>query len=205
VGDVKPRTRLLLITLFAVISILLVAYISSYFYISRKRAAEWRALRAPGFLYVSPEEPPREIVSCESRAAKRNHRLYLFYYPIHELDEALGGPPLIACLMTDIGEPKPRLTMNPEWDERRLRSEFVGKAAKEVLNHFRIPYSDLEFIDEPPAKLRAVRWVRAGKGKNEDVTVHLNYTKELFSQSRTWDEGVVKRAIVTDIDIRDHR
>src|SRR5262245_21456434 len=95
------RRRWIILT---VLLSILVPYVSSYFYISRQYWAEWRAVRAPGFLYMSPTE----ALDSTSPAWLRHWNRYRFYNPINQVDGGLGGPGVIACLMTEIGEPKPK-------------------------------------------------------------------------------------------------
>src|SRR5437868_14901828 len=89
---------------FHVLVILLIAYVSSYFYISRLRFEQWSQGNLPGFLYVHPE--------CLSNDPNEHWRakhelMRLFYCPINSPDqEVLGGPSPNFCIMTGIGPKK---------------------------------------------------------------------------------------------------
>jgi hypothetical protein len=92
----------------AVLLCILVPYVSSYFYISRKYWAEWRAVRATGFMYMSPAAATAPDAITTGAPAIRHRNFCILYYPINQIDGALGGPGVIACLLTEIGEPKPK-------------------------------------------------------------------------------------------------
>ena len=90
--------------IFHTLVILLIAYVSSYFYISRLRCEQWAAVKMPGFLYVSPQSL---LNDPEETWRIRNGLLSMFYRPINRFDqEVLGGPSPTLCIMTGIGPKK---------------------------------------------------------------------------------------------------
>lgn len=86
-----------------VVAILLIAYVSSYVYISRQRFEEYSLLKIPGFLYVSPENLENDP---EDSWRLREGLLELFYGPINKIDQECFGVPGPVCVMTGIGEKK---------------------------------------------------------------------------------------------------
>ena len=84
--------------------IFLIAYVASYFYISRLRIEQYKQGRFPGFLYVAPASVSDDP---DSNWRVKNGLLNLFYTPINKLDQAvLGTPSPDGCIMTGIGPRK---------------------------------------------------------------------------------------------------
>jgi len=83
--------------------ILLITYVSSYFYISRRRWEEAARLKSPAFLYVAAE---RALHEPEESWLPEHYALAYFYMPINALDrDLLGGPSPIMCFF-HIGKKK---------------------------------------------------------------------------------------------------
>lgn len=85
-----------------VVLILLIAYVSSYFLISRLRWQEAMTYRSPGFLYVPAE---RVFKEPEESWLRVHYGLAFFYWPINILHREFGGPAPIMCFLR-IGEKK---------------------------------------------------------------------------------------------------
>ena len=87
-----------------VIGILLIAYVSSYFYISRLRMEQWKPMKIMGFLYVSPESMANDP---DEHWRVRDGLLNLFYTPINRLDRVVFNTPSPdVCILTGIGPKK---------------------------------------------------------------------------------------------------
>lgn len=87
---------------FHIVLILLVAYVSSYCYLSRLRWQEYKQVGEPGFLYVSPA---RANSTSEKTWIWQHQCLDLFYHPINAIDVPLGGPGVISSYGFEIGRP----------------------------------------------------------------------------------------------------
>jgi hypothetical protein len=79
--------------------ILLIAYVSSYFYVSRQRFREYQG-QLPGFLYVSLESLRKDP---EGHWRVKHTLLAYFYAPINTLDrDVFGGPsPWLSIVTTE--------------------------------------------------------------------------------------------------------
>jgi hypothetical protein len=88
---------------FHIFVILLIAYVSSYFYISRLRFKQYKGFNLPGFVYVSPESLAGDP---ESNWRIKDGLRTVFYSPIHQFDEAVFGAPPHVCIDCGIGQKK---------------------------------------------------------------------------------------------------
>src|SRR5262245_8411169 len=87
----KKRLKTLLI----IFSLLFILYVGSYLFLSRRGMAQARSYRAPGFLFLSPENTDTWRFW--------NFGLYRFYYPLIFLDQKLGtGMPFAGEPLWDI-------------------------------------------------------------------------------------------------------
>ena len=90
--------------IFHTLVILLIAYVSSYVYISRLRFEQWKPMRLPGFVYVSPEsmrDDPEETWRI------KHGLMCVFFAPLNKLDqELLGSPSGNVSISTGIGQKK---------------------------------------------------------------------------------------------------
>ena len=71
------RTLLLLIAAAS----LLMGYVASYHWLSRRGMEQANAMQAPGFLYVTWEE------AAATKDLTRHHRLANFYFPLNQIDQ----------------------------------------------------------------------------------------------------------------------
>ena len=76
---------------------------------------------------------------------------------------------------------------------------WIGLTVAEVMRQCGANYQDLELVDDPPGKLRAVSLTCPGKGKREKVTLEFAWQPELFSRERTWDRATVESQKVTEV------
>ena len=85
----KPMLKKRLKKLLIVFSLLLILYVGSYLFLSRRGMAEAKSCRAPGFWFLSPENTDTWRFW--------NFGLYGCYYPLIFLDQKLGtGMPFAA-------------------------------------------------------------------------------------------------------------
>ena len=87
-----------------VVLILLIGYVSSYFYISRLRFQQWGQVQVISFLYIAPVS----LANDPEETWRIKHGLLAWFYtPINKVDqEVFGAPGPMACLLTGIGEKK---------------------------------------------------------------------------------------------------
>lgn len=79
----------------------------------------------------------------------------------------------------------------------------IRKSAGEVLDHFAVKPSELNLIDDPPGKLKAIRFTTKRRNKTTRVEVRLRYTLELFSADRSWTPDSIRSAEVEAIEPTD--
>jgi len=94
---VSLRTYMVLV---ATLSLAL-AYVGSYYRLSRRGMSEALVYGIPGFVYVPAEEVIASVPNAAFRRAMlRNHRLYWLFAPLNKLDRSLyGGKPAACGLM----------------------------------------------------------------------------------------------------------
>ena len=84
-------------------------------------------------------------------------------------------------------------------DIQKKRAAMVGQTIEEVLTNFSVLESELEFVDEPPAKLRALK-IDANKNRGVSVDIWLVYEGGvLFSERMEWPLDKIKNAKVRGI------
>jgi hypothetical protein len=69
---------------------------------------------------------------------------------------------------------------------------WVGLTIAQVLAICATPYDEVQLVDEPPGKLRAVRFVCNSSTPPNRVLLEVEYRIELFSKSRTWPRALVE-------------
>lgn len=70
--------------------------------------------------------------------------------------------------------------------------DWVGLTVGQVLALCEADYRDVQFIDEPPGKLRAVEFNCRHGGGQRRVRLEIQYDPELFSRRRSWERSVVE-------------
>jgi hypothetical protein len=70
---------------------LLVPYVGSYLYLTRRGMREARACNMKGFLYVPVEEVLTLEEATREEAVARHYRLARLYAPVNKLDQLLFG------------------------------------------------------------------------------------------------------------------
>jgi len=75
-------------------------------------------------------------------------------------------------------------------------SAFLQRPAGALLDNFGVSMADVTFHDEPPAKLRGIRFSIGEPPNEQEIWVGLAYTRELFSLARKWSEEAIRRATV---------
>jgi hypothetical protein len=78
-------------------------------------------------------------------------------------------------------------------------NDWVGLTIAEVLERCRTSYEDLEFVDEPPGKLRALEFNCRQTGQPKKVVVEIAPCPELFSAERSWPRTLVLAQKVTGV------
>jgi hypothetical protein len=98
-GRRRVWARPLTLVLAGVVGALLLAYVGSYAYVSRRGMREFDKYDMEGFLYVPLEEvnATHDLSQHELRAS--------FYAPLNWLDrQCFGGEPPTLCILFDEGE-----------------------------------------------------------------------------------------------------
>ena len=78
-------------------------------------------------------------------------------------------------------------------------SPFAGKSVQEFLERYTLNLSDAAFYDEPPGKLKQLKFRDQSTLGGRTVSLQLVYTPELFSSTRAWDHALVRRAIIESV------
>lgn len=75
---------------------------------------------------------------------------------------------------------------------------------EEIIKGLALDEAKASYCDEPPGKLRALRWYRVklnGTEAEVDVQIDIVYTLDLFSDKFEWDIKAVRAATVTKVTI----
>jgi len=78
-------------------------------------------------------------------------------------------------------------------------SPFAGKSVQDFLESYTLNLSNAAFYDEPPGKLRQLKFRDQPKFGGRTISLQLAYTAELFSSTRAWDQALVRRAIIESV------
>lgn len=91
------RTYMVLVAMLS----LALAYVGSYYRLSRRGMSEAQVYGIPGFVYVPADEVIASVPNAAfSQAMLRHQRLYWFFVPLNWLDRSLfGGKHPACCLM----------------------------------------------------------------------------------------------------------
>jgi hypothetical protein len=69
---------------------------------------------------------------------------------------------------------------------------WIGLTVAQVLAICGTSYDEIQRVDEPPGKLRAVEFVCHEAGEPRRVRLEIEYHSGLFSRERSWDRTVVQ-------------
>jgi hypothetical protein len=87
--------------------------------------------------------------------------------------------------------------------DRAKPEELEKLTVADVLKGLSLDESKLDYIDEPPGKLRALESEATPWGKKAKVRVRIevDYTAALFSEKRKWDPKAVRAATVRKVTV----
>lgn len=88
-----------------------------------------------------------------------------------------------------------RSSKAPLMDNATAAARWKTMQVGDVLRDCGVTYASIDFIDEPPGKLRALA-LRCG---DRDVILAVNYVSALFSDQRTWPEAIVREQPVAGV------
>jgi len=81
------------------------------------------------------------------------------------------------------------------------KNKWIGLTVGEVLEQCNGDKHSLEYIDEPPGKLRAVRIMCETNGQKNPVVLEFEYDSSLFSAERDWSSDLVKKQTVVKVHL----
>lgn len=77
-------------------------------------------------------------------------------------------------------------------------TDWIGSTVAQVLARCRAHYSEVQLIDEPPGKLRLLKFT-CREDEPKEVVVEVESGPGAFSQSRTWRQSVVEKLKVVQV------
>ena len=77
--------------------------------------------------------------------------------------------------------------------------EWIGLTIGEVLVRCGVSFADVQVLDEPPGKLRAVEFVCLEGGQPRRVVLEIDYCSDLFSVDRSWSQKLVEEQTVVKV------
>jgi hypothetical protein len=78
-------------------------------------------------------------------------------------------------------------------------NDWVGLTVAEVLALCRTSYSEVRLLDEPPGKLRSVRFLCHDVEPPRRVVLDIEYGSGSFSQARSWPQAFVEKLKVVRV------
>ncbi len=78
-------------------------------------------------------------------------------------------------------------------------SNWIGLTIGQILELCGVSYSEVQMVDEPPGKLRAVEFNCREGDRARRVRLEVQYSSGLFSKDRSWDQAVVEAQPVTKV------
>jgi hypothetical protein len=117
----------------------------------------------------------------------------------------VGGRPQVSTESAPKAEskpaPKPGVVVAEE--KPNPEPELGVMTVADVLLALQLDESRLQYIDEPPGKLRELRAVASLRGSNTNVVIRISvvYTFDLMSITGTWESRKVRAAKVSDVTI----
>jgi hypothetical protein len=78
-------------------------------------------------------------------------------------------------------------------------NDWIGLRVAEVLALCKATYGDLRLLDEPPGKLRAVRFLCRDVEPPRQVVLEIEYAAESFSAARSWAQEFVEKLKVVKV------
>ena len=72
-------------------------------------------------------------------------------------------------------------------------NDWIGLTVAEVLALCHTSYSDVRLLDEPPGKLRSIRFLCRDAEPPRNVVLEIEYGSGSFSQARSWPQSFVEK------------
>ena len=79
-------------------------------------------------------------------------------------------------------------------------NDWIGLTVAEVLELCHASFGDVQLLDEPPGKLRSVRFVCRDTEPPRAVVLEIEYGSGSFSQTRSWPQLFVERLKVVKVN-----
>lgn len=76
---------------------------------------------------------------------------------------------------------------------------WIGLTVAQVLTQCGTPYEDVQFVDEPPGKLRELVFTCRNETPPHKVAIAIDYDSSLFSSQRNWPRLLVEHRKVIDV------
>jgi hypothetical protein len=81
-------------------------------------------------------------------------------------------------------------------------STFIGKSVGELMEYYRLDFQGASFYDEPPGKLKQIRFSQSDKFPGNELVVQLRYTEMLFSDKREWRPEMISKSVIENIILK---
>jgi hypothetical protein len=82
-------------------------------------------------------------------------------------------------------------------------TDWIGSTVAQVLARCRAHYSEVQLIDEPPGKLRLLKFT-CREDEPKQVVIEVESGSGSFSPNRSWRQSVVERLKVVKVHDADH-
>ncbi len=76
---------------------------------------------------------------------------------------------------------------------------LIGRTVGQVLADYRMDYSALRLIDEPPGRLWGVELTVPQDGQPRRLFLEIEHSPSLFSETRTWPQALVEKQRVIKV------
>lgn len=78
-------------------------------------------------------------------------------------------------------------------------NDWIGLTVAEVLALCKASYEDLQLLDEPPGRLRALRFLCRDVEPPRQVVLEIEYASGSFSAARSWPREFVEKLKVVQV------
>ena len=78
-------------------------------------------------------------------------------------------------------------------------NDWIGLTVSAVLSRCGTNYKDVQLVDEPPGKLRAIEFFCHQGGRPRRVVLEIQPHSDLFSAERSWDQTLVEAQKVLNV------
>jgi len=78
-------------------------------------------------------------------------------------------------------------------------NQWIGLTIGQILQQCDADFPDVQLLDEPPGKLRAVEFTCRAEQRPQRVILEINYHSSLFSSERRWPQDLVKAQKVVKV------